>query len=334
MAHRTLRPRTTAILTAVAVLGLANFAEAQLIRAPLGDGFTRSSSIEMSVDEMLGPRKARQIDQPIVGPGYPHLRIAEVQFKPVRLIRIPVTDPTTGRTANELVWYLAYRVISRDYTEIAGVGRDDLLTKLEDPDLDPSNRLDDPRTAPLRLPRFVLVSDDEGTSRTYMDEVNPQIQQAVFQREFSRRSPDLRLLNSVEAITELFEDETVSVDDTDPLANAAYGVAVWRNVDPKTDFFSVYMSGFCNAYRISQSADGSLVVEEKVIHQKFARPGDEFLQEEQEFRLVDDEDLNNDGAPDVRFPRWIYRQRPATLDIPALNTVLRNAKIDSDGVEQ
>ena len=334
MANQMLRPFSISILTAMATCCLTPALNAQLIRAPLSDGFSRTSSIEMSVDEMLGPRKARQPDEPIVGPGYPHLRIAEVQFKPVRLIRIPVTDPATGQTKNELVWYMPYRVIPRDYTEIAGDGREELLDKLEDPDLDPSNKLDVPRTNPLRLPRFLLVSDDEGDDDQYVDEINPQIQQAVFQREFARRAPDLRLLNSVEAITELFEEDAVSVNDPDPLANAAYGVAVWRNVDPTTDFFSVYMSGFCNAFRISQAADGSLVVEEKVIHQRFARPGDEIQQEETEFRLIDSDDLDGDGAPDIRYPRWVYRPRQATIDVPALGTVLRNAEADSGAIDQ
>jgi hypothetical protein len=334
MSQHVLRSLSIAGLAAVAFCGNTTHVAAQLIRAPLNDGFARTSSIEMSVDEMLGPRKARVSDEPIVGPGYPNLRIAEVQFKPVRLMRIPVLDPKTGRTANELVWYMAYRVIPRDYTEIAGDGRDDLLNKLEDPDKDPANTLDAPRASPIRMPRFILSIEDKGNEQIYMDEVSPQIQEAVFRREFSRRSPDLRLLNSVEGITELFENETVPAADPDPLARAAHGVAVWRNVNPDTDFFSVYMSGFCNAYRISTADDGTVIVEEKVVRQKFARPGDEFLQLEQEFRLVDDEDVDGDGAPDIRFPHWEYRPRPANLQVPALDAVLRNAKAPAAGVDQ
>jgi hypothetical protein len=334
MAKNMLRSSSLTILTAVAICCLPGTLPAQLIRAPLDEGFARTSSIEMSVDEMLGPRKERAADEPIVGPGYPHLRIAEVQFKPVRLMRIPVMDSQTGRTATELVWYMPYRVIARDYTEIAGDGRDDLLNKLEDPETDPANTLDEPRSVPLRMPRFLLVSEDEGVDVQYVDEVNPQIQAAVFRREFSRRAPDLKLLNSVEAITELFEEDTVPSTDPNPLDRAAYGVAVWRNVDPSTDFFSVYMSGFCNAYKIFTADDGSVVVAEKVIQQKFARPGDEFLQVEKEFRLIDSEDLDGDGAPDVRYPRWIYRPRPAKLNVPALDTVLRNASAAPDSVDQ
>lgn len=335
MPELSVRHLATAIFSLSAALMLSqSAAEAQLIRAPLTEGFARTSSIDMSVDEMLGPQKARAAGEAILGPGYPDLRIAEVQFKPVRLMRLPVTDPRTGETASELVWYLVYRVIPRDYTELAGDGRDDLLTKLSDPETDPANQLDPPRAMPLRMPRFLLVTSDSGEQVVYHDEVNLQVQEAVFRREMARRGTEDRILNSVSGIVELMAGDAVSVNDPDPLANAAYGVAIWRNVDPETDFFSVYMTGFSNAYRISQSPEGDVEVQEKVIHQKFARPGDQFLQDEQEFRLIDDEDVDGDGAPDLRFPRWEYRQRPATIDVPEFDSILRNAQAADETSDQ
>lgn len=59
----------------------------------LDSGFARTSSIAMSVDEMLGSRKTRALTEPILGPGYPAVWIAEVQYKPVRLRRLEVLDP-------------------------------------------------------------------------------------------------------------------------------------------------------------------------------------------------------------------------------------------------
>lgn len=133
------------------------------------------------------------------------------------------------------------------------------------------------------------------------------------------------MLNSVEAIAEV--GEAVPGDDEDALSKAVYGVAVWRNVDPRADFFSVIMSGFSNAYRISTDANGNRIVEEKVIVQRFARPGDEFDQDEQEFRFINDLDTDGDGKIDVRFPNWQYQVREAKLNIDHLDTVLRNAKV-------
>ncbi|MCA9051661.1 MAG: hypothetical protein KDA89_23145 [Planctomycetaceae bacterium] len=335
---------------------------AQLIRAPLDSGFSRTSTVAMTVDEMLGSQKTRSDEQPILGPGYPALWIAEVQYKPVRYVRMEVTDPVTGETKPELVWYMVYRVIPRDYTELAGDSRDELLRKLDDPNRQPVNNVDEVVGLPLLRPRFVLHIDDSGEEKDYADEVNRQIQQKVFLREFRERAAGLTLVNSVEAIQEV--GEPVSVLDDDQLRSAVYGVAVWRNVDPKTDYFSVMMSGFTNAYRISRDAAGEMLVEEKVVVQRFGRPGDEFLQDESEFRFIDSAGIrpNGDlvleiegtgsvfppgrpepafvselrerlfsqdaagGSQQLSWPTWEYRPRTANLTVPAFEAILRNAK--------
>lgn len=319
----------------------------------------------MTVDEMLGPQKSRSPDEPIVGPGYPSLWIAEVQFKPLRYRLMDVTDPVTRQTTEELVWYMVYRVIPRDYTELAGESRDELLNKLQDPNLVPQNRIDEVQGWPLQLPRFVLRTDDDPEKQLeYVDEVNLQVQRAVFEREFQRRAASLRLMSSVEAITEVLDP--VSVNDPDQLANAVYGVAIWRNVDPSTDYMTVTMTGFSNAYRIHRNDANELVVEHKVVEQRFGRPGDEFDQRESEFRLMDSARLATNGdlivvmegtvsrfsesdpAPafvaDVReeiqqklqanpnarveltWPIWKYQRRAAEIDVPDFETILRNPR--------
>ena len=324
--------RVAAVGTLLTILGGLPRLDAQIIRAPLGDGFARSSSIAMSSDEMLGTRKARALDQPIVGPGFPSLWIAEVQFKPVRLKRLDITDPKTGRVSKELIRYMIYRAIRRDYTELAGAERAELMKKLWNPETDPANQLDPEVSQPLQMPRFILQTQDrDGTTlETYPDEISVDIQNAVFQREMGRRGDGLKLLNSVEAISEIGPPVSSDLEvEPDPLSKAVYGVAVWRNVDPKADFFAVSMSGFSNAYRISTNADGTRLIEEKVIVQRFARPGDEFLQEEMEFKFIDEADTDEDGTVDVRFAVWQYREKPVDLDIKDLDTILRNARTEA-----
>lgn len=285
-------------------------ADAQLIRAKLDSGFARTSSIAMSVDEMFGYQKLRGPDEPIVGPGYPALWIAEVQFKPVRFIRMEVTDPVTGVSKKELVWYMIYRSIPRDYTELAGDSQADLVTKLTDPNLKPNNDIDEAASYPLQIPRFLLRTDDEGQNELYQDEVNVQIQKTIFEREFRERAASLKLRNSIEGIVEITDPESwVSVNDVDPLAQAVYGVAIWRNVNQKTDYFTIQMSGFSNAYKITPEG----TVERKVIEQRFGRPGDEFLQDEMEFRV-----LGN--------PTWKYAASAAKVTVPNYEKVLRDAK--------
>lgn len=314
------------LATAILLTSASSVAFAQVVQAPLNDGFVKTSSIAMSVDEMLGIRKVRAAEEPILGPGYPALWIGEVQFKPLRLIRLSWTDAATGKTQQEIVRYMVYRMIRRDYTELAGAEKQDLELKLADPETDPSNVLDADTSRPLQMPRFVLQADEaDGTPVTsWQDEVNVSIQNAVFAREMGRRGLNLKLFNSVEGLQEI--GDPVPTSDPDALQKAVYGVAVWRNVDDKADFFTVYMSGFSNAYRISTDAAGNKVVEEKVVIQKFERPGDEFRQEELEYRLVLDADLDKDGSRETRYPFWQYRPRRFSAQIPDLDNVLRNIR--------
>jgi hypothetical protein len=324
--------RFAATAAGLLLVGTLSTAEGQIIRAPLADGFARSSSIAMSADEMLGTQKSRALDEPILGPGFPDLWIAEVQFKPVRLMRLDLPNSKTGKVQTELIRYMVYRAIRRDYTELAGDEQPELLKKLSDPETEPTNQLDPESTQPLQMPRFVLETQDrDGTPlQQYQDEISVEIQNAVFQREMGRRGNGLKLLNSIEAIAEI--GEPVSSDpavEPDPLSKAVYGVAVWRDVDPKADFFAVYMSGFTNAYRVSVNADGERVVEEKVVVQRFARPGDEFLQDEMEYRFIDDADIEGDGVVDLRFPVWQYRRKPVQLNVKDIDTILRNARTET-----
>jgi hypothetical protein len=76
------------------------------------------------------------------------------------------------------------------------------------------------------------------------------------------------------------------------------------------------------------------VYEEKVIVQKFERPGDEFLQEEIEFRLVDQGDTDGDGKADVRYPLWQYSPRRFATQIPNLELILRNISTSAPAAER
>jgi hypothetical protein len=296
----------------------------------------------MSVDEMLGTRKARALEEPILGPGYPSLWIAEVQFKPLRLMKLTWTTDS-GEKKSEIVRYMVYRVIRRDYTDLAGAEKAELERKLADPDNDPSNVLDPETSMPLQMPRFVLRAENKDGSlvREWQDEISLTIQNAVFEREMGRRGQGKKLLNSVEALQEI--GDPVPVNDPDALQKALYGVAVWRNVDDSADFFSVQMSGFTNAYRMVRSDDGKNQLQQKVIVQRFARPGDQYLQDEMEFRfidegmvsvadlqiqpdLVEDADPDGDGMVKVRYPAWIYVPRNTNVNVPAVDTVLRNLR--------
>ena len=57
--------RIAAAMSAFLLWNVAGTALSQQISAPLDSGFARTSSIAMTVDEMLGSRKARALTEPI-----------------------------------------------------------------------------------------------------------------------------------------------------------------------------------------------------------------------------------------------------------------------------
>ena len=316
MTQPAIRRISTFLLIAGIVTGPMTHVSGQPIEAPLDRGFERSSSISFSVEEMLGSRVGRTDAEAIYGPGHPELWIGEIQYKPVRMMTLNVTDPATGQTSRELVWYMVYRVIARDYTELAGDETEDLRLRLANEATDPQNEIDDIRAVRLITPKFVLQVTDHGSDTRYVDEPNPEIQNAIMRREFRGAAAGLPVFNAIDGITEV--PEAVSVDDPDPLANAVYGVAVWRNVDPETDYFNVEMTGFTNAYRISPGPDGP-IAEDKCFIQWFGRPGDRFDENEREFRFDDEE----------HPPTWTYRKRAGSLDIDKSTlSVLRRGSAD------
>lgn len=290
------------------VAAFAATSKAQVIRAPLDTGFVRTTSVQISVDEMLGSQKQRPVGEPIFGPGYPSLWTAELQYKPVRFVRMSVTDPATGRTEEELVWYMVYRYIQRDYTEIAGSERDRLVENLEDQDGKPANLVDDSQSVPIIVPRFDLMTDDDGPKQIVRDVVLPEVQRSIMKRELRSKSAGRTLVNSADAVGEI--GEQVSTFDNDPLAKAVYGVAIWRNVNPDTDYFTIRMAGFTNAYKIVNK-DGKNVIQDKVTEQKFGRPGDRYNQDEAEFRVI--------GGPE-----WKYVDRVKGVELAGYESILRN----------
>jgi hypothetical protein len=75
--------------------------------------------------------------------------------------------------------------------------------------------------------------------------------------------------------------------------NAEYGVFMFRGVDPRTTAFSVYLSGFSNAYKMGKAESGAPPILRRTIVIRYHRPADEYDQFEKE--------IHQEGAP-----KWIY----------------------------
>jgi hypothetical protein len=141
---------------------------------------------------------------------------------------------------------------------------------------------------PVRfVPQFVLHSRD--ADLYYPDRIIATAMEPIRLREDPRR----RLLNTVE----ISDVEIPPSPDSDE--GSVWGVAMWRDIDPSTDRFSIFIKGLTNAYRIKtdETTGDWQGYTRKTLQLNFWRPGDEFYENEREIRY---------GSPgDVDY-RWVY----------------------------
>ncbi len=140
------------------------------------------------------------------------------------------------------------------------------------------NRSDQPRRF---VPLFTLKTD---TGRVYRDVVIPKARWVIQATE--------------DPLTPLRDSVTISgilpPSKEEGVEHAAYGVAMWLDVDPKTDAFSIYVRGLSNGFKVIEDpASGKRIVLRKELELKFARPGDEFNPTSKEIRFIE--------------AQWVYR---------------------------
>jgi hypothetical protein len=82
--------------------------------------------------------------------------------------------------------------------------------------------------------------------------------------------------------------------------NAEYGVFMFRGVNPRTTAFSIYLSGFSNAYKIGKDESGKPMVLRRTIQIPYRRYADRYDQFAKEIR--------QEGEP-----KWIYVPDEATV---------------------
>lgn len=201
----------------------------------------------------------------------PDIWVMDVVLRPVRQIKVSLTDPKTGETAERLVWYLCYRAVNRH-----------IEVKESPNELPPADRDLANRTA-VFVPEFTLVTDDNAKQKRYIDRVIPAAQPMINERERGEYK------NSVEIVGPLPPPAKEGERGTE-----IRGVAMWRGVDPTADRFRIFMTGFSNGYEVKKGPQGEEIVLRKTLVQEYWRPGDELQQDEREIRVQGD-------------PKWIYR---------------------------
>jgi hypothetical protein len=166
-----------------------------------------------------------------------------------------ITVDIPGR-GRRLCWYLWYRV---------------------------SNKTGLPRTF---IPDFELVTYDP--PGTYHDQVLPKVQEAIRQVEDPTKQLDIK--NSV-----TIASEPIPASKPDGFPKAVTGVAIWDDVKPEANQYSIFVSGLSNGWSLAEiPPNNQQVIRRKTLQLNFKRLGDKFSQD----------------ARDIRFmgpAQWLYR---------------------------
>ncbi len=140
------------------------------------------------------------------------------------------------------------------------------------------------------IPDFELVTHDRHT--VHHDQVLPKVQDAISQIEDP--SGYLHIKNSV---TIAAEPIPPSRENANP--KAVTGVAIWDDVDPDSNNYSIYVAGLSNGWAQTDNpiaADKEPVVRRKTLELNFKRLGDRYNMFSEEIQL-----------DKTRPYQWIYR---------------------------
>jgi hypothetical protein len=240
----------------------------------------------------------------------------EFTFKPLRMIEVDVPQ-ASGKMERKLIWYMVYRVKNngaqlrpkqREADEIVALGpeigaaqatipKGTFAVELTDKVVLPIDPTATEREALKFFPLFVLEAHKLATPKAYVDHIIPVAVPEIQRRE----DPKRKLLNTVQMA------KTMIPLSTDRIDRSVWGVVTWEDIDPRTDFFSVYVQGLSNAYKWeddpaaiqpdSPPATGRKFVQ-RTLKLNFWRPGDEFEENEREIRY---------GAPGEVDYEWVWR---------------------------
>jgi hypothetical protein len=166
-----------------------------------------------------------------------------------------ITVDVPGR-GRRLCWYLKYQVINNTHK---------------------------PHTF---YPDFELVTLDK--PGVYPDQVLPEVQEAI------------RLIEDPTGYQHLKNSVTISdqpIPPSKPLAKPTVvnGVAIWDNVEPEANRFSIFVSGLSNGWSLAEvPPDNKQIIRRKTLQLNFKRLGDRYTQRTGDIQFV---------SP----AEWVYR---------------------------
>jgi len=155
------------------------------------------------------------------------------------------------------------------------------------------NRTKEPRTF---IPDFELVTLDKNT--VHHDQVLPKVQDSI--KAVEDPTDYYKIKNSV---TTAAEPIPVSRENATP--RPVTGVAIWDNIDPDANSYSIFVAGLSNGWSVTDPVqkDGAPVVRRKTLQLSFKRLGDRYYQRSEEIHF----------QPPAK---WIYRG--SELKVPGL----------------
>jgi hypothetical protein len=217
-----------------------------------------------------GEKKIEPIDLPLDKPGVWTLHF---RYKPPRIVTLDGFNKD-GKPAKQLVWYMWYQVYN----------------------LPPEGRAAEPVTF---LPEFELVTKDLNT--THLDEPQPLIFEQIRALEDTTVGKEYPngILNLQTTIS--ISKRPIPPSKPDAIPRLVSGLAIWTDmtdVAPKTNKFSVYISGLSNGLATEELRTGEKLIKRKTLQINFIRPTD------------DNKPVITDIRPDdTNGPaeQWIYR---------------------------
>ena len=216
----------------------------------------------------------------------------EFSFKPMRMLYVDVPQPS-NRMQRQLVWYMVYRVrnLGKHITPVEDreevkLASGETLTVHVNYKRGETNEVEflGRKTTDLRFfPHFVLASTEY--NKGYLDRVIPAALEPIKAREFPGREQKIYDSLTISEVPIKISDEKND--------NSVWGVVTWTDVDPRIDYFVVYVQGLTNAYRFEDPAGAyksgdppgtGRKLTKKTLQLNFWRPGDTIDPNEEEIR--------------------------------------------------
>ena len=229
-------------------------------------------------------KKVDPLDLPLDKPGVWTLHF---RYKPPRIDTFMALD-AKGNKTKKTVWYMWFQVYNAP-------------TKVKLPNGETELRAADPVSF---LPEFELVTKDLNT--THLDDPEPYVVDQIKKKE-----DETGVLNLQTSIS--ISKRPIPPSLPDAIPKMVSGVAVWTDMAeraPRTNRFSIYISGLSNGLAAEQQPNGELLIRRKTLQINFIRPTDDNRPEITDIRP----DEANGPAH-----KWIYRTSSKVK--PALSNI-------------